>query len=285
MRLQDFESADSYRATILSSERITPAETDEVRDLVIEVDAPALHYDPGQSIGVIVPGVHAQGHRKHFRLYTVADTPQQGDDGRPQLRLCVKRCDYIDEYSGERYPGIASNYLCDRAPGDEILINGPFGMPFEVPDNRDADLLLIGMGTGIAPFRALVKHIYHSVGGWQGRVRLFHGARSGLEMLYRNEQNDDLTQYYDRDTFAAFEALSPRPHWADPIAIDEALKERAEELRDMLEGIDTRVYVAGREEMVPKLESAFAEIVGDPERWQRRKAEMVAGGRWVELLY
>lgn len=285
MRLQDFESADTYRAVLLSSERIKPAETEEVRDLLLQVDAPALHYQPGQSIGVVVPGVHAQGHRKHFRLYTVADTPQQGDDGRPRLRLCVKRCDYIDEYSGERYPGIASNFLCDRAPGDEILINGPFGMPFEVPDNHDADLLLIGMGTGIAPFRALVKHIYEQVGEWRGRVRLFHGARSGLELLYQNALNDDLAQYYDRETFAAFEALSPRPHWAEPIAMDEALRERAEELRDMLEGSETRVYVAGRDSMVPALNNAFASIIGDRERWQRRKAELVAGGRWVELIY
>jgi ferredoxin--NADP+ reductase len=285
MRLQDFESADSYTARIVHSDRITPADTEEVRDLLIEVDAPGLTCAPGQSIGVIVPGKQAQGHHRHFRLYTVADTPGSGEGGRPRLHLCVKRCDYIDEYSGERYAGIASNYLCDRAPGDQITINGPFGMPFEVPANRDADLLLIGMGTGIAPFRALIKHIYREVGGWRGRVRLFHGARSGLELLYRNAQNDDLTQYYDQETFAAFEAVSPRPHWADPIAIDQALAERAEEIRDMLEGSETRVYVAGREEMVPALESAFASIVGDAERWQRRKAELVAGGRWVELIY
>jgi ferredoxin--NADP+ reductase len=285
MRLQDFESGNSYTARVVSSDRITPPDTEEVREMLIEVDAPGLDYAPGQSIGVIVPGQHAQGHRKHFRLYTVADTPTLGEDGKPQLHLCVKRCDYIDEYSGERYAGIASNYLCDRAPGDAIEINGPFGMPFEVPEDRDADLLLIGMGTGIAPFRALVKHIYRELGGWGGRVRLFHGARSGMEMLYRNEQKNDFTQYYDQETFAAFEAVSPRPHWADPVAIDTALEERAEELRDMLKGSETRAYVAGREDMVPALNRAFENIMGDPERWQRRKAEMVAGGRWVELLY
>ena len=285
MRLQDYESADSYTANVLSSDRITPDETEEVRDMVIEVDAPGLSCAPGQSIGVIVPGQQAQGHQQHFRLYTIADTPQVGGDGRPRLNLCVKRCDYIDEYSGERYAGIASNYLCDRAAGDSIQINGPFGMPFDIPENRDADLLLIGMGTGIAPFRALVKHIYQEVGGWNGRVRLFHGARSGLELLYRNKQKDDLTQYYDKETFAAFEAVSPRPHWADPIALDEALKARSEELRDMLEGSETRVYVAGREDMMPALNNAFAGILGDDQRWERRKAEMTAGGRWVELIY
>lgn len=285
MRLDDFATADSYAADVISSQRITPEETDEVRELLIEVDAPALHCEPGQSIGVMVPGRHEQGHPAHYRLYTIADTPTSGDSGRPRLHLCVKRCDYIDDYSGERYPGIASNYLCDRVPGDRIRINGPFGMPFEVPDNREADLLLIGMGTGIAPFRALVRRIYRDIGGWQGRVRLFHGARSGLELLYQNALNDDLAQYYDEETFAAFEALSPRPHWAEPIALDVALAERADELRDMLAGSETRVYVAGREEMIPALNNAFTTILGDDQRWQRRKAELTAGGRWMELLY
>lgn len=31
-----------------------------------------------------------------------------------------------------------------------LIVPGPFGLPFAVPDNRDADLLLVGMGTGIA---------------------------------------------------------------------------------------------------------------------------------------
>ncbi|MFT7289465.1 MAG: ferredoxin--NADP+ reductase [Halieaceae bacterium] len=86
MRLPHYESANSYAARIVTSERITPAETEEVREILIEVDAPGLLCAPGQSIGVIVPGQHAQGHRQHFRLYTIADTPQIGDHGRPRPR-------------------------------------------------------------------------------------------------------------------------------------------------------------------------------------------------------
>ena len=49
------------------------------------------------------------------------------------------------------------------------------------------------MGTGIAPFRAFVKHLYRDIGDWRGQVRLFYGARSGLELLYMNDEVDAAT--------------------------------------------------------------------------------------------
>jgi ferredoxin--NADP+ reductase len=286
MRLEDFDTGSTYEARVLSSERITPPESEEeVRELVLEVEREHFDYQPGQSIGVIVSGEHAQGHKHHFRLYSVADVPSRDTAGKPQVTLCVKRCNYIDEYSGERYEGISSNFLCDLRPGDKLTINGPFGIPFEVPQDKDTDLLLIGMGTGIAPFRALVKHIYRDIKDWQGRVRLFYGAQTGLELLYMNEEKDDFSQYYDRDTFEAFQALSPRPNWADPIAMDYALEERSEEILSMLESPRTRVYVAGRADILETLDRVFSRIIGCADQWARRKAELKAGQRWVELVY
>jgi ferredoxin--NADP+ reductase len=281
-----FEPAERHRAVVVASEPITEAGADaEVREIVLEVDRPDFPYEVGQCIGVLAPADPAFGKEHHYRLYSVADLPERGASGRPSIRIAVRRCSYIDDYSGERYPGIASNYLCDRRPGDAIEITGPFGLAFDVPEDRDADLILIGSGTGIAPFRALVKHIYRNVSDWRGKIRLFHGARSGLEMLYRNDARDDFAQYYDRETFEAFQALSPRPSWADPIAWDLAIEERGEELWDLLGKPSTHVYVAGLEKMRDELDKVFARLAGSPEKWQRRKAELVAGGRWVELLY
>jgi len=100
-----------------------------------------------------------------------------------------------------------------------------------------------------------------------------------------NDERDDFAQYYDRETFQAFKALSPRPSWADPIDWDGALAERGAELWKLLEQPNTYVYVAGLEKMRGELDEAFKEIAGSPQKWARRKAELVAGGRWVELLY
>lgn len=284
--LAEYAREPDHRATVIATDRITPAESpDEVRELVLEVDREDLPYQVGQSIGVRAPGRADLGQAEHYRLYSVADLPTVGPDGKPRIRICVRRCTFIDEFSGEEVRGVASNYLCDLRIGDRLTVTGPHGLPFEVPKNPYANLILIGTGTGIAPFRALVKYLYSEGSGFEGKVRLLYGARSGLELLYMNDERDDLVQYYDRETFEAFHALSPRPNWSDPIAWDDAIGARADELLEMLREPDTYVYVAGLEGVRDTLDRVFASLMGGADVWQRRKAELMAGGRWVELLY
>jgi ferredoxin--NADP+ reductase len=284
MQLDDYPTEPRYTATVLKSEEITEAGAEvEVRELVLEVDKHDFDFEIGQSVGVLVEGSGDFGRSLHHRLYTVADTPTS--QGAPEITLVVRRCNYIDDYSGEEYVGVNSNYLCDRRPGDKVTITGPFGMPFDVPADRNANLLLIGLGTGIAPFRALVKHIYQNVGDWKGKVRLLYGAHSGFELLYMNDKRDDFANYYDEETFEAFKALSPRPNWADPIAWDFAIEERADDIRKMLDDERTYVYVAGQRAIRDSLDQLFGEMAESGQAWQKQKAELAAAGRWVELVY
>lgn len=282
-QLAEYKTDTTYKATVRKSERLTPKNTDEIREIVLEVDQKDFDVEVDQSFGVLVRTDGEFGKQYHHRLYSVADLPAK-EDGHTLITMLVKRCFYVDEFSGEKYPGIASNYLCNRQPGDEITITGPFDLPFDVPEDKDANLILIGMGTGIAPFRAFIKHIYRNVKDWEGKIRLFYGARSGLELLYMNEKNDDLTQYYDEATFKAFSALSPRPAWGDPIALDKAIEERAAEIVEMLSKTNTYIYVAGYEKVKENLDKAFSNILGE-EKWRTRKAELIAGGKWAEVIY
>ena len=87
------------------------------------------------------------------------------------------------------------------------------------------------------------------------------------------------------ESFEAFTALSPRPDWTDRIAWDETIGERGQDLWSMLGDPKTYVYVAGLEKMRDELDNVLATVAGSPGRWERRKAELVAGKRWVELLY
>ncbi len=281
--LADFNTERKYQATIKKSERLTPPDTEEVREIILEVD-PGFEVRVDQSFGVLVKTSGEFGKGMHHRLYSVADLPAKSN-GKPLITMLVKRCSYVDEFSGELYQGVASNYLCDRKPGDKITVTGPFELPFVVPEDKQANLILIGMGTGIAPFRAFVKHIYKNVKDWKGKIRLFYGARSGLELLYLNNKDGDLTNYYDEETFEAFHALSPRPHWADPIELDKAIEDRAAEIVEILSQANTYIYVAGYEKIHEMLNKAFSKILGSKEKWATRKAELVAGKKWAEIIY
>lgn len=284
MHLEDYDTSRRYTATVRANTRVTPEATAEVRELVLEIEDAGFAYIPGQVVGVLVPGPHALGHTEHFRLYNIATAPGSAS-GAARIELCVKRCSYLDPYSGERYAGIASNYLCDRQRGDRVTLTGPYDSPFSVPQDSSANLLMIGLGTGIAPFRALVRHIYENLGGWQGKVRLFYGANTGLEMIYMNDERDDFVNYYDQATFEAFKALSPRPQWGEPAALDAALRQHEKAVWALLRDPDTYVYIAGHHSVMGPLEKVFSEMAGSAQRWQRRKAELQAGGRWAELLY
>ncbi|NVK49575.1 MAG: ferredoxin-NADP reductase [Cyclobacteriaceae bacterium] len=282
--LSDYDTRRQYTAIVKKTRRLTPEDSQEIRELVLEVKDPSFHCEIDQSFGVLIQTKDDFGNTQHHRLYSVADLPQKVK-GKTWVTLLVKRCNYVDPFSGELQYGIASNYLCDRKVGDEITITGPFGLAFSVPEDHHANLILIGMGTGIAPFRAFIKHIYSNIKDWEGRIRLFYGAKTGLELLYQNELDNDLTSYYDQKTFQAIHALSPRPVWNDVMTLNESIEERSEEIIDMLSNLNTYIYVAGHEKVKEGLDEVFGKLMGSKEKWETRKAELIAGKKWAEIIY
>ncbi|MEZ5355660.1 MAG: FAD-binding oxidoreductase [Bryobacteraceae bacterium] len=280
MNLTEYDISNPVTTTVLSSERITPAHTAEVRHITLAVPEDGLDFVEGQSIGVLAPGPHEFGNPFHLRLYSIASTQSA-----QAISICVRRCFYVDEVSGESYPGKASNFLCDARPGDKVQITGPYGAHFSVPSDDTSNLLMVGVGTGIAPFRAFVRHIYEDRGGWQGKVRLFYGARTGLELLYRNDPESDLSLFYDRATFQAFEAVSPRPHFDVPPEIDKVLIAHSTEVWEMVKDPKTYIFLAGLEQAAEQFEAAMVHISGSEEEWRKVRSEIASRDHYAELLY
>jgi ferredoxin--NADP+ reductase len=281
----DLELGPVCEAVLTASARITPANTDEVRHLVLHISDPAFRYVEGQSIGVVVPGPHAFGNKFHMRRYSVANARQAAAEEGLDIELLVRRCFYVDEVSGERYPGVASSFLCDMKPGDRVSITGPYRSPFKMPADDSANLVMIGTGTGIAPFRAFMQHIYRQRGGWRGKVRLFYGARTGMDMLYMNDENADIANYYDQATFRAFSGVAPRVHLGEDEGLARTLADNVNEVWDLLQEPNTHVFVAGLSKIAHALDRVMAAKAGSPERWQEMKRALVAGDRWSELIY
>ncbi len=285
MKLTEYDISHPYKAEVLSSERITPESTDEIRHIVLGIKDATFHYLEGQSIGVLTPGPHEFGQEHHLRLYSIANAREGENQEMAKVSICVRRCFYIDDVSGERYPGISSNYLCDSTPGDEVKIAGPYGRQFLPPRDNTCNLLMIGVGTGIAPFRAFIKHIYEERETWVGKVRLFFGAKTGMEMLYRNDLNNDLALYYDKETFEAFEAISPRPAFDEPADIETTVSQRADEVWEMIQDPKTYIYVSGLSKLEETLDEVLSRTAGSEEQWKARKAELIKDGRWLTLYY
>ncbi len=272
-------------AVVIDSARITAPDQDEVRRITLRIDDPAFHYMVGQSIGVVVPGPHPMGNRYHIRRYSIANGHEHDAHKATELELLVRRCFTIDEVSGERYPGIASNHLCDAEKGQTITITGPFRSPFIVPRDDRANLLMIGTGTGIAPFRAFIQEIYRNHGAWRGQVRLYYGARSGMDLLYGNDEQGDLTQYYDNPSFEAFRALLGRHNATEGESLQATLDDHGKAIWSLMQDSNTHVYLAGLKKISAVFDRGMAELAGGEAAWSRRKEALIADGRWAELVY
>ena len=283
--LSDYDRSHQHEATVTRTERITPDDVPEVRSIILKIDQPDFTYLEGQHVGVIVPGPHEFGHATHFRLYTIANAPVQRPGDSVEIELCVRRCFYIDEFSGEEHPGIASNYLCDLKVGDTIVLTGPYGSAFNLPTDPETNLLMIGSGTGIAPFRAFMQHIYEHQKDWKGQVVLFYGARTGMETLYRNDLRNDLDKYYDQKTFRAFEGLSKRPWMHADDGLHNVLEENATGIWELMQDPKTHVYLAGLENTTDNFEKVMQEAAGSNARWRWMLEEMKEQERWSELIY
>lgn len=272
-------------AEVVESRRITPEKTDEVRHIVLRVNEPSFRYREGQSIGVVVPGPHAFGNKYHMRRYSIANDRSRSNEESVEFSILVRRCFYIDPLNGERYPGVASNFLCDATVGQRISVTGPYKSPFIIPSDKRANLVMIGVGTGIAPFRAFIEHIYHERGSWEGQVRLFYGARSGMDMLYMNDHNSDLKEYFEEETFLAYNALASRPLMSESDALKHSLERHVEEALSLIRQPDTYVCVAGLSKVEKAMDQVFSEATGSGEEWTGLKEQLLQQGRWSQLLY
>jgi ferredoxin--NADP+ reductase len=128
-----------------------------------------------------------------------------------------------------------------------------------------------------------VRRIYETHGGWRGKVRLFYGANTGLELLYMNDLNRDLDLYYDQSTFRAFEAVSPRPHFDVLPALERVLSDNQREVFEMLIQPNTYVYIAGLSFAARKFEEAMQR--SEPAKWPELRQTLMQEGRYVELVY
>lgn len=121
------------------------------------------------------------------RLYSIASSPlaHQGE-----VHLTVASVRY--HAHGVDRKGVTSTYLADLVKKDEnVPVYIHENKNFRLPENSDAPVIMVGPGTGVAPFRAFVEH--RSELGHAGKSWLFFGDQHYLhDFLYQVEWQDHL---------------------------------------------------------------------------------------------
>lgn len=171
---------------IKSNERVTDVNSGtDIHHIVLDFSGTDFEWLEGQNIGVLPPGEGADGHAHHMRAYSIASDRDGETAGSREMALTIKRV--IDEWEGQPYHGVASNFMCDLQPGDSVRCVGPIGAHFLMPQDPQSQVMMIATGTGIAPMRSFIQRQQRVNPEPLRPLQLFYGGRTAEEMAYLEE--------------------------------------------------------------------------------------------------
>ena len=258
-------------ATVTGNYRLTHEDSDvDVHHIILDFGDTAFPVLEGQSIGIVAPGVDADGKPHRVRLYSIA-SPRHGE--RPNhnnLALTVKR----------EPQGVCSNYVCNLRKGDKIEVTGPFGATFLMPNDPAANIIMICTGTGSAPFRAFTEWRRRTAPNAPGRMLLFFGARRPSDLPYfgplQKVPNSLLGKHF---------AYSRIPG-EKKVYVQDLMRVEQEELSRLLKSDMTHIYVCGLKGMEQGVDSALDDICRSVElKWHDMRDAMRAEGRYHVETY
>ncbi|GEO84711.1 hypothetical protein GCM10007920_04520 [Ciceribacter naphthalenivorans] len=197
----------------------------------------------GELLGLLKPLQH--------RAYSIASSPKEHPGS---IHLTVAAVRY--HAHGRDRKGVASTFLAERVgEGRTVPIFLSPNRAFRVPENDDAPMIMIGPGTGIAPFRAFLQE--RRARGAKGRNWLFFGDRSqASDFLYQN----DLEGMQASGLLTRLDLAFSRDQ-AEKIYVQQRMRENARELYAWLED-GGHLYVCGdATRMAADVEAALLDII------------------------
>ena len=185
------------------------------------------------------------------RLYSIASAPEEVGE---EVHLTVGVLHY--EHDGKAYSGAASGYLGERLPeeGAARVFVEP-NPNFRLPDDDNAAIIMIGNGTGIAPFRAFMQA--RAAREAPGKNWLVFGNPHFTEdFLYQTEW-----QGWQKDGFLHRYSLAWSRDQAEKVYVQDKLREEAASVWQWLKD-GAYVYVCGdAARMAKDVERALLDII------------------------
>lgn len=200
----------------------------------------------GQSVGILPPGKDENGRDHKLRLYSVS-SPTSGENGEKHLISTTVKRD-ITEFNDKIYLGVASNYLADLKPGDKVKMTGPSGRRFLLPENqKDFNYIFFATGTGIAPFRGMIKELFEE-GDFRNECVLVFGCPYRTDLLYP-DFFEKMNKEYDHFHYLKCISREARRPDGTKYYVQTTLIDERKLLSSILEKENTLIYICGMKGM------------------------------------
>ncbi|MBV9491063.1 MAG: sulfite reductase subunit alpha [Verrucomicrobia bacterium] len=190
------------------------------------LDHPSVRFSPEEFVATL--------RKLQPRLYSVASSLKARPE---QVDLVVATVRY--ESHGRMRTGVASSFLADRVPlNATVPMFVHVAKGFRLPEQPDVPIVMVGPGTGVAPFRAYLQE--RAATGAPGKNWLFFGEqRSKCDFFYEEE----FAQYRAKGVLTRFDAAFSRDQ-AHKIYVQHRLLEHARDVYAWLEE-GAHFYVCG----------------------------------------
>ncbi|MGA9577051.1 MAG: sulfite reductase subunit alpha, partial [Terrimicrobiaceae bacterium] len=187
------------------------------------------------------------------RLYSIASSQKAVGDS---VHLTVAVVRFQPERSGHLHRGVCSTFLAERAEGNgKVPVFVHTAKHFRIPEHPDTATIMVGPGTGIAPFRAFLQE--RKATGAKGKNWLFFGEqRATSDFFYKEE----FESWQSEAILTKFTTAFSRDQ-AYKIYVQNRMLENAAELYDWLEN-GAIFYVCGdASRMAKDVDTALHQIV------------------------
>lgn len=188
------------------------------------------------------------------RLYSISSSPEAHTG---ELHITVNHHRF--KAGGSTKSGFCSKFLGELEPGEPLNFYIHKNRYFRLPADN-VDVIMIGPGTGIAPFRSFLAH--RDATGAQGRNWLFFGEQHFVSDFY---YQTEIQQWLATGVLTKLDTAFSRDQ-KHKIYVQHRIKEQAEELVAWIEG-GAYVYVCGQkhpmcEDVENALKEAFSRVKG-----------------------
>ncbi|WCL50928.1 diflavin oxidoreductase [Leptospira sp. GIMC2001] len=184
------------------------------------------------------------------RYYSISSSPEA--HGKNEVHITVADVDI--NASKRNYKGLCTGFLFQFVEGSSVEFKIQKNNNFRIPESN-ADIIMIGPGTGIAPFRSFLFE--REALGHTGKNWLFFGNRHfSLDFLYQTE----LLEFFDSGVLSKFNTAFSRDS-DKKVYVQDKIRENGKELFEWIES-GAILYICGSKDPMSKdVDDTLIEII------------------------